>query len=153
MATIEYSRHRDVIHKVYPAIWTPDQILLQRPDGEADARVEGRVGVVACPSVPGGRVAAATGVPLATIRQTAYAQSLPFATRRLEIIGAELGADGGVIGVATMAVDQLLSPGRLSEWIPAGSPAGAAIAPCPGDPARLAGRSSDARRESGLARA
>jgi glucokinase-like ROK family protein len=73
-----------------------------------------------------GRVAAASDVLLATIRQTVYAQSLPFATRRLEITGAELGADGGVIGVATMVVDQLLSPGCLSAWIPAGSPAGAA---------------------------
>jgi predicted NBD/HSP70 family sugar kinase len=83
--------------------------------------------------VLGGRVAAASDVLLATIRQTVYAQSLPFATRRLEIKGAELGADGGVIGVATMVVDELLSPGRLSAWIPAGSPAGAAdIAAQPG---------------------
>jgi len=80
-----------------------------------------------------GRVAAASDVLLAAIRQTVYAQSLPFATRRLEITGAELGADGGAIGVATMVVDELLSPGRLSAWIAAGSPAGAAeIAALPG---------------------
>jgi hypothetical protein len=93
-----------------------------------------------------GRVAAASDVLPATIRQTVYAQSLPFATRRLEITGAELGADGGVIGVATMVVDRLLSPGRLSAWIPAGSPAGRRRSP-PGrsEPAAFQGPPFDGR--------
>jgi len=74
--------------------------------------------------VIGGRVAESSDVLLAAIRQTVYAQSLPFATRRLEITGAQLGADGGAIGVATMVVDELMAPHRLAVWLPAGSPAG-----------------------------
>jgi len=74
--------------------------------------------------VLGGRVAQSSDVLLAAIRQTVYAKSLPFATRRLEITNAQLGADGGVIGVATMVVDELLSPGRFVAWTPFGAPAG-----------------------------
>jgi hypothetical protein len=61
---------------------------------------------------------------LASIRQTVYAQSLPFATRKLEITGAQLGADGGAIGVATLVVDELMALNRLAVWLPAGSPTG-----------------------------
>jgi hypothetical protein len=100
-----------------------------------------------------GRVAAASDVLLATIRQTVYAQSLPFATRRLEITGAELGADGGVIGVATMVVDRLLSAGRLSAWIPAGSPGGGDRRPARVNRPRFKVRLLTAGRESGVARA
>ena len=74
--------------------------------------------------VIGGRVAESSDVLLASIRQTVYAQSLPFATRKLEITSAQLGADGGVIGVATMVVDELMALNRLAVWLPAGSPAG-----------------------------
>jgi hypothetical protein len=74
--------------------------------------------------VLGGRVAESSDVLLASIRQTVYAQSPPFATRRLEITSAQLGANGGVIGVATMVVDELLSLGRLTAWMPSGCPSG-----------------------------
>jgi glucokinase-like ROK family protein len=74
--------------------------------------------------VIGGRVADSSDVLLASIRQTVYAQSLPFATRKLEITSAQLGADGGAIGVATMVVDELMALNRLAVWLPAGSPAG-----------------------------
>src|SRR3954467_2756565 len=74
--------------------------------------------------VIGGRVAESSDVLLASIRQTVYAQSLPFATRKLEITSAQLGADGGAIGVATMVVDELMALNRLAVWLPAGSPAG-----------------------------
>jgi len=98
--------------------------------------------------VLGGRVAQSSDVLLAAIRQTVYAKSLPFATRRLEITNAQLGADGGVIGVATMVVDELLSgplrrmdavrragrpagyrrSGRLTRLVPASSAAEALLA-------------------------
>src|SRR3954453_20722122 len=74
--------------------------------------------------VIGGRVAESSDVLLASIRQTVYAQSLPFATRRLEITNAQLGAHGGVIGGAAMVVDELLAPARFTAWMPFGSPAG-----------------------------
>ncbi len=74
--------------------------------------------------VIGGRVADSSDVLLASIRQTVYAQSLPFATRNLEITSAQLGANGGAIGVATMVVDELMALDRLAVWLPAGSPAG-----------------------------
>ena len=74
--------------------------------------------------VLGGRVAESSDVLLAAIRQTVYAQSLPFATRRLEITNAQLGADGGAIGVAAMVVDELLALDRFSAWMASGSPTG-----------------------------
>jgi hypothetical protein len=47
--------------------------------------------------------------------------------RRSSRVPASLGrAGGGVIGVATMVVDELRSRHRLSAWISAGSSAGAA---------------------------
>jgi predicted NBD/HSP70 family sugar kinase len=74
--------------------------------------------------VIGGRVADSSDVLLAAIRQTVYAQSLPFATRKLEIRSAQLGANGGAVGVATMVVDELMALNRLAVWLPAGSPRG-----------------------------
>jgi predicted NBD/HSP70 family sugar kinase len=80
--------------------------------------------------VLGGRVAESSDVLLAAIRQTVHAQSLLFATRRLEIMNAQLGADGGVIGAAAMVMDGL-SPDRFIAWAPAASPAA-----CPRSPRR-----------------
>ncbi|WP_062069753.1 ROK family transcriptional regulator [Demequina sediminicola] len=46
---------------------------------------------------------------IATIRSTVYAQSLPRATRHLTIRPSELGDDAGVVGLATVAVNDFYS--------------------------------------------
>jgi glucokinase-like ROK family protein len=66
--------------------------------------------------VIGGGVAAAGDAFLAAIRQTVYGRSLPLATRRLLVERSSLGDSVGVIGCAHMVVDELLRPGRLSQW-------------------------------------
>ncbi|MFD7135467.1 ROK family protein [Streptomyces sp. NPDC059894] len=51
-------------------------------------------------------------------------RSLPLATDELVI--AEVGLDGreGVVGAATLAIDELLRPGMLEQWLAQGDPRG-----------------------------
>lgn len=74
--------------------------------------------------VVGGGVANAGDPLLASIRAAIYEQSLPLATRELEIRRSELGSQSGVVGVATMVIDELFSRHRLARWLDAGSPHG-----------------------------
>jgi glucokinase-like ROK family protein len=74
--------------------------------------------------VIGGGVATAGDSLLASIRHTVYGRSLPLATRDLVIQRGALGHTGGVIGAASMVVDELFSRERLPLWLEAGSPAG-----------------------------
>ena len=74
--------------------------------------------------VVGGGIANAGDLLLAGIREVVYARSLPLATRHLQIQRSSLGDRAGVVGAATMVLDELFSPERLSRWIEAGSSAG-----------------------------
>mgnify|MGYP001818189671 FL=1 len=72
--------------------------------------------------VIGGGVAHAGDAYLATIRQVIYARSTALATRDLQVKLSRLGARAGVIGAASMALDQLFSEKELARWIDAGRP-------------------------------
>jgi glucokinase-like ROK family protein len=74
--------------------------------------------------VIGGGVAMSGDGLLASIRHTVYGRSLPLATRDLVIQRGALGHTGGVIGAASMVVDELFSRERLPRWLEAGHPAG-----------------------------
>jgi glucokinase-like ROK family protein len=74
--------------------------------------------------VIGGGVANSPDVLLASIRETVYRRSLPLATRDLLVQRSSLGALAGVIGAASMVVDQLFSRDAIGQWLAAGRPAG-----------------------------
>jgi glucokinase-like ROK family protein len=74
--------------------------------------------------VIGGGVAAAGDVLMASIREVVYGRSLPLATRHLQIRQSTLGDCAGVAGVASMVIDELFAPERVTTWIENGSPVG-----------------------------
>ena len=74
--------------------------------------------------VIGGGVAEPGDPFLAAIRESVYRRSLPLATRELEIRHSALGTQSGVIGVATMVIDELFSRECLASWFEVGSPNG-----------------------------
>jgi glucokinase-like ROK family protein len=74
--------------------------------------------------VIGGGVSEAGDQLLAAIRETVYGLSLPLATRDLQVRRASLGGQSGVVGVATMVIDELFSRPCFARWIEAGSPSG-----------------------------
>ena len=67
--------------------------------------------------VVGGDVAKAGDLLLASLRQVVYGRSLPLATRTLDVRRSSLGDDGGVLGVATMVLDELFSRTLLPLWV------------------------------------
>jgi predicted NBD/HSP70 family sugar kinase len=72
--------------------------------------------------VVGGGVANSPDVLLASIRETVFRRSLPLATRDLLIQRSSLGALAGVIGAASMVVDELFSREAIGTWLAAGTP-------------------------------
>jgi glucokinase-like ROK family protein len=74
--------------------------------------------------VVGGGVANAGDPLLAAIREAVYRRSLPLATRDLEVRRSALGSRSGVVGVATMVIDELFSRVRFARWVDSGSPSG-----------------------------
>jgi len=78
--------------------------------------------------VIGGGVAHAGDAYLATIRQVIYARSTALATRELLVQMSQLGNRAGVIGAASMVLDELFSEEQLGRWIDRGRPAGLAVA-------------------------
>ena len=74
--------------------------------------------------VIGGGVAQAGDVLLAAVREAVYRRSLPLATRELLIQRSSLENRSGVVGAATMVVDQLFSRDRLRHWLDQGTPNG-----------------------------
>jgi glucokinase-like ROK family protein len=74
--------------------------------------------------VIGGGVANAGDPLLAAIREVVYGQSLPLATRELQIRAAALGSQSGVVGVAAMVIDELFSREVFPNWVDYGSPSG-----------------------------
>ncbi|MEA2025667.1 MAG: ROK family transcriptional regulator [Chloroflexota bacterium] len=73
--------------------------------------------------VIGGGVARAGDAYLATIRQVIYARSTALATRELLVQLSRTGGRAGVIGAASMVLDQLFSEQQLGQWIDHGRPA------------------------------
>lgn len=59
---------------------------------------------------------------VATVRQAVYQRSLPLATRDLRIVPSVKGYEGGAIGGAMLAIDQLFSVSALKLWALSGSP-------------------------------
>ena len=78
--------------------------------------------------VIGGGVAHAGDAYLATIRQAIYARSTALATRELLVQMSQLGNRAGVIGAASMVLDELFSEEQLGRWIDRGRPAGPTVA-------------------------
>ncbi len=74
--------------------------------------------------VIGGGVAQSGDRLLASIREAIYRRSLPLATRDLLIQRSSLGGLAGVIGAASMVVDQLFAREALARWAEAGAPSG-----------------------------
>jgi glucokinase-like ROK family protein len=72
--------------------------------------------------VIGGGVAHAGDAYLATIRQVIYARSTALATRDLQVQLSRLGSRAGVIGAASMVLDELFSEAHLARWIDSGRP-------------------------------
>lgn len=73
--------------------------------------------------VIGGGVARAGDGLLASIRRTIYARSLPLGTRDLLVKRSALET-GGVIGGASMVLEQLFEPRVLAAWLEFGHPKG-----------------------------
>ena len=59
--------------------------------------------------VLGGELAEASHHLLAGLRETAFARSLPMATRDLVVSPAHLAADAGTLGAAVMAIEHVLA--------------------------------------------
>jgi glucokinase-like ROK family protein len=72
--------------------------------------------------VIGGGVANSPDQFLASIRETVYRRSLPLATRDLLIRRSSLGGLAGVIGAASMVVDEVFSREAIGQWLAAGDP-------------------------------
>jgi predicted NBD/HSP70 family sugar kinase len=74
--------------------------------------------------VIGGGVAHSGDQLLAAIRETVYRRSLPLATRDLLIQRSSLGSQGGVVGTASLVIDQVFARETIERWLPAGAPIG-----------------------------
>jgi glucokinase-like ROK family protein len=74
--------------------------------------------------VVGGGVSQAGDSLLASIRKTIYARSPALATRDLLIQRTGLESTGGLIGAASMVVDELFAPRTLAAWLEHRNPAG-----------------------------
>lgn len=69
--------------------------------------------------IVGGILAGAGEHLLAGIREVVYQRSLPLATQHLRITQSEAGAQAGVIGAATLVIEQYLAPSSVDSIIAA----------------------------------
>ncbi|MGH3383824.1 MAG: ROK family protein [Nocardioidaceae bacterium] len=60
--------------------------------------------------VVGGSLAEAGEMLLAGVREAVYRRSLPLATQHLRIVTSQTGSEAGVVGAATMVIQNALSP-------------------------------------------
>lgn len=67
--------------------------------------------------VIGGSLAQAGESLIAGVREVVYGRSLPLATGHLQIVAASTGVHAGVIGAATMVIQQMLTAERIDEAI------------------------------------
>jgi predicted NBD/HSP70 family sugar kinase len=65
--------------------------------------------------VIGGDIAEAHAQLLAGVREGIFSRSLPLATRDLRVVPSRLGDRAGVIGAATMVIEQVLSPDAVDR--------------------------------------
>jgi predicted NBD/HSP70 family sugar kinase len=63
--------------------------------------------------IVGGELAASTAILMAGIRESIYARSLPLATRRLQIVPAQLGDRAGAVGLTSMLADYIFDSRRI----------------------------------------
>jgi predicted NBD/HSP70 family sugar kinase len=64
-----------------------------------------------------GQLAECGEVLMSGIRERVYQQTLPLATRDLQIFRSELGELAGVTGLALIAIDTVLAPGSLEDLL------------------------------------
>ena len=69
--------------------------------------------------VIGGMLAGAGEHLIAGIREVVYQRSLPLATQHLRITPSESGAQAGVVGAATLVIEQYLTPSSIDTLIAA----------------------------------
>jgi len=67
--------------------------------------------------VVGGEMAEAPGPLLAGIRESVYQRSSPLATRELRILTSRLGPRAGVVGAATLALEDILDPANVDALL------------------------------------
>lgn len=67
--------------------------------------------------VLGGALAGGAPSLLAGVREVIYARSLPLATGELSVVPSQTGEHAGVIGAATMAVQQFLAPRSVDAML------------------------------------
>ena len=67
--------------------------------------------------VIGGDMAAAFDVYAAGVRESVYARASALATRDLQFLPATFGDRAGLVGCASMALDQVLSPAAVDARI------------------------------------
>ena len=70
--------------------------------------------------VLGGDMAAAFDVYAAGVRESVYARATALATRELHFLPASFGDRAGLVGCASMALDQVLSPAAVDARLAAG---------------------------------
>jgi predicted NBD/HSP70 family sugar kinase len=63
--------------------------------------------------IVGGELAASAAILMAGIRESIYARSLPLATRRLQIVPAQLGDRAGAVGLTSMLSDYIFDSRRI----------------------------------------
>ncbi len=127
LAAVLEARGRITAHEVIGAAHAADVEAVRLVDRSARLVGQTLAGVANFfnPSliVIGGGVAHAGDAYLATIREVIYARSTALATRELSVQLSRLGGRAGVIGAASMVLDELFSEEQLARWIDAGRPA------------------------------
>lgn len=73
--------------------------------------------------VVGGGLSSAGDTLLAAVRESIYRGSLPLAARDLVVLGTSLPGRGGLIGLASLVIDELFAPAALASWFQDGHPA------------------------------
>lgn len=63
--------------------------------------------------IVGGELAASAASLMAGIRESIYARSLPLATRRLQIVPAQLGDRAGAVGLTSMLAHYIFDIRRV----------------------------------------
>lgn len=72
--------------------------------------------------VIGGELADTGDICLAAIREGIYRHAQPLVTREMSIVRSRMGRSAGLVGAATVAVDEIFAPNFVEKWITFGSP-------------------------------
>ena len=72
--------------------------------------------------VIGGELAQTGDICLAAIREGIYHHAQPLVTREMSIVRSRMGRSAGLVGAATVAVDEIFAPNFMEKWITFGSP-------------------------------